>query len=226
MNLSKYAFALLLQCCAVAAHAAYQPPVVMTETPYYHENGSLDKTEYSIFNNLPLGTDIVAFGVTTSIPNIQAWTTNPGWIGWNISKQDWNAGLTLERYCDSGDGMRFVCDAFETGVGASSLEYGDARMGRFESLFGTNDEYVNFYWLDQQEVDGEYIWAGESMRNFFFNAAPASEYAVFNKHGELLYQSARIPEPGSAALLALGLAGILVIRRGRMSRRVAQRNQP
>ena len=166
MNLSKYAFALLLQCCAVAAHAVYQPPVVMTETPYYHENGSLDKTEYSIFNNLPLGTDIVAFGVTTSIPNIQAWTTNPGWIGWNISKRDWNAGLTLERYCDSGDGMRFVCDAFETGVGASSLEYGDARMGRFESLFGTNDEYVNFYWLDQQEVDGENIWAGESMRNF------------------------------------------------------------
>lgn len=120
----------------------------------------------------------------------------------------------LERYCDAGDGSRFVCNGFETGTGEPSIEYGDPRMGSFESLFGTADEYVNFYWLDQKEADGRYIWAGESMRNFFFNDAPASEYAAFSKHGELLYRSTSIPEPGAMALLGLGLAGIMVSRRG------------
>lgn len=222
MKIGKYALGLAFLLLAGAAQAIALP-VVMTETPLYRENGTLDKTEYSISNNLLFGTDIVAFGVTNSSPNIQAWTTNAGWTGRNISRQEWDAGLLLERYCDAGDGSRFVCNGFETGTGEPSIEYGDPRMGSFESLFGTADEYVNFYWLDQKEADGQYIWAGESMRNFFFNDAPASEYAAFSKHGELLYRSTSIPEPGAMALLGLGLAGIMVSRRGGNGHRAGQR---
>ena len=222
MGVSERVVGLALSLFASAAFADYQPPVVMGETPNFFENGEFANTEYSIFNGLPLGTDIVAFGVTNSAANLQAWTTNAGWSGRSISRQEWNSGLLLERYCDAGDGTRFVCSAFETGTGEPSFAYGDPRVGSFESLFGTTDAYVNFYWLDQQLEDGQYIWAGESMRNFFFNNAPASEYAVFNKHGELLYQSVNVPEPGTGALVCLGLAGFIASRRGRNKRCAVQ----
>ena len=39
-------------------------------------------------------------------------------------------------------------------------------------------------------------------------------YIQVSKHGELLYRSTSIPEPGAMALLGLGLAGIMVSRRG------------
>lgn len=211
--------ALTLCASALSAHAAYAPPVTLTETPHYFQNGYWHFTEYTISNNLEQGLDIVAFGVTNPQQYIQTSTDYKSWSSRHISKTEWDSGLTLERYCDQGDDQGpSVCGAFETGVGDPSIEYGDPRMGLFEDLFGITENYVNFYWFNGLVETSDYIWAGESKGGFNFSAPAASEYAVFNKHGEVLYKSASVPEPGVLALTGLGLIGLFASRRGQWRR--------
>ncbi|MBV5346617.1 PEP-CTERM sorting domain-containing protein [bacterium] len=58
---------------------------------------------------------------------------------------------------------------------------------------------------------------------FFFGYQPASEFIALNENGNLIARSfnapaSNVPEPGSLALLGLGIAGLAVARRKRQTK--------
>jgi hypothetical protein len=202
----KIAFGLGLAIATITAHANLITPLVsLQENAIYDEYGNWSKNQYVITNNSVDKEFIYAFGVTNPLA-MYAWTDRPGWYATTLSKDEWNEGrLFQSSWCNDSE-----CTNYETGSGGLSGESFSFILGSFESLFGTEDSYVNFFWTQENN----FISEGSGGKDFYFSAPPASEYAAFGD--KLIYKSYNnIPEPSSLALIGLAFVGFVASRRQR-----------
>jgi hypothetical protein len=138
---------------------------------------------------------ISQFYVSTkaTAPNQDSWTTRTD-----------NAGGDWGSYYVSKDG------------------WGEKPYGSFESLFGTVDTGV-FYYFSLGESPYHIAANEETDYEFFFGASAESEFIAINENGNIIARSfnapaSDVPEPGSLALLGLGIAGLSVVRRKRQTK--------
>ena len=167
--------------------------VTITECSY-GSFGSYDSYgSYSVLNESK--SDIYKFFVSTQAPSYSSlWTSRTNWQSSYISADSW----------DSGDYLGYY--------------------GSFDSLFGLEDTGVFEYRHAAESQDGV-ILAGENTgAQFTFNAMVASEFIAIGESGTIIARSfepapaSNVPEPGSLALLGLGIAGLAVVRRKRQSK--------
>lgn len=198
----KHNFRQALSCAfAIASIAAASPSfaVVAAETSTTMTGNGVSVTEYSganysgylgsysVTNNSDSA--ILRFQVSTGTSNTSHSTVREGWYSDYLSKELW-------------------------------VSYYGELYGSFESFFGTVDTGVFDY---HQGESGQAIQAGETTgQEFLFNAPLASEFIAFDGKENIIarslnVQANQVPEPGSLALLGLGIAGLSIARRKRNS---------
>lgn len=208
-KIRKLALALGLSLAALAsAHADIATPLVgLQEKVINDADGNWLINQYVITNNFGNKENhLHAFGVTNPVA-MPISTTLEGWSSITLSRNEWNAGWAIKGLGDEDWSVWYT--------GAQSLydESSEPHVGSFESLFGTGDNYVNFYY----GTNGKFIGLlGDTSDEFFFSAPsvpPAFEYAAFDRHGRVTFQSFNVPEPGSVLLVGLALLGLAGTRR-------------
>ena len=191
----------------VSAHADISTPLVdVQQNAVTDANGNWLMNQYVVTNNTDRKENhIHAFGATISSP-MPVWTTRQDWHSETLSKNAWNNGSVIDGcWFFNGD-----CKVWHTGVKPLADTSYDLYLGSFEYLFGTDGNYVNFYY----EKGGYPLTTGNMSDEFFFSTPLAPfEYAGFSADGRVTYQSFNVPEPGSSLLVGIALLGVAGTRR-------------
>ena len=137
-----------------AAHADLITPLVeLHEKVINDADGNRLMNQYVVTNNSSRKqNDIDAFAVSNPAA-IAAWTTREGWSVLSLSRNNWNA---MDEYA--------------------------IYLGSFESLFGTEDNYVNYFSSEESPIH-----FGSTADGFYFSAPPTSEYVAFGINGGVFY---------------------------------------
>lgn len=184
---------------AVAAYADLITPLVsIQEKANYDQDGNWLNNQYIVTNNSSFKEhDIYAFAVTNPASS-SVWTNRESWFGTSLSREEWNSFFGMKGFCNL-----LGCPGASTGAGTTYMEFGIIYLGSFESLFGTEEEYVNLYWSYSDNLVAHQTSGDE----FFFSTPLASEYVAFGVDGSVIYQSFQsAPEPGSILLISLAIA--------------------
>jgi hypothetical protein len=171
--------------------------------------------QYTIANNSEQ--QIYAFGVTNSNSS-KAYSEENFWEGFQFSQKDWDRGISIRFFNVTGkDGERDIRDfkiSWATGgVAGRVAEEGYTELGSFASLFGEEEDYVNFYWnltLSHVEMKSNPLNPkGGYLDDFYFTGQANSNFAVFGASGNVLASNleatAAVPEPETYAMFLAGL---------------------
>ncbi len=197
--------------------------------------------EYTIDNNS--GQRLFSFGVSNPMPYGYTDTFNLGWSSRYISKNAWNDGKTIPfEFWEGSENdldMSPPSKVWVTGTGDYQhqelptefdlLSVANVEpeppllpepeivyLGSFESLFGTEDYGVSFYW-NAFGADTP-LSNGVTLDNFFYGASPASDFSTFGSQGNVITTSvAAVPEPETYAMFLAGLGLMAFVARRKQS---------
>lgn len=143
-------------------------------------------------------TQVFAFAVQNDLA-LDASTDVPGWSARLVTATEWDDGFTL---------------AFFPIVGEAFILVDTSLIGSFESTFGSGSSQAALYSFRIEEF-GTAIGPDEVRSGFVWTSTlPASTWVALGSQGEVIGQGVtNVPEPGTMALLILGIAGLGTVRR-------------
>lgn len=167
----------------------------------------VESVEYTVENNS--GDRLFAFGVTNDTPfdksnPIYTSNSNEGWDDSYISQSTWDSN---ERYfffsetSESKPTNRWISGEKPE----ESAEEGATYLGSFAELFGTEDDYVAFFW--NRTLAGTPLNDGVTLGSFFLGAPVNSDVSTFGVNGNVISTSvvSSVPEPETYAMFLAGL---------------------
>lgn len=218
-TLKNFATTLILILAAQTAIATpIAAPLIDIQEKYeYVEDFTSYGTHYTITNNSLLP---VAIFAVTNPQYASAWTSRPNWGADVVSRDVWNQGFLIDSTSEWG--FSFIAltghmtDAWRETLWSWEVDPESVvALGSYENAFGSTnpDDFAYVFW--EANASGNYIQPGESSGQFIALPPPASEYAAWDKSGNLIYRSSPIPEPATSALIAIALLALSNMRRSR-----------